>query len=162
MLYRQHSDFVTRVVRRILSSSDAEDVVQDTFVAAFQGIDGLSDKAALRGWLRTIAVRSSMKVIRRRYSRLEEPWSCALLEEPRTDSVQEAFAQELKVALQELPADMRQLWVSMRIEGFTFVNIAKKFSVSQSTVKRRIREADERLGRRVTPFTPQSSARLAH
>lgn len=161
-LYRMHADYVKRVVKGILSSADAEDVVQETFVAAFQGLDGLADKAALRGWLRTIAVRSSMKMLRKRYARREELCGMSLREEPKTDSAQEAFALELYGALRELPSELRQPWVSMRIEGMTFANVAQEFSLSESTVKRRIRHADERLRRRVTPMNGPHSPAQAH
>ena len=51
---------------RLLSKrSDADDVVQDTFVMAFQRIGSLRDPAALRGWLGQIAVSFVRRRLRR-------------------------------------------------------------------------------------------------
>src|SRR5260221_2883634 len=57
-LYHRHVRAVTRVVVRILArSSEAEDVVQDAFVIALNGMAELRDEEAFGDWLLSIAVR---------------------------------------------------------------------------------------------------------
>jgi len=151
-IYRMYAEFVTRVVRRNLDSShDIEDVVQETFVSAFRGLGHLSDKSALRGWLKTIAVRSSMRALRKRYTHREVFNDVSVDEVPVVGVTQPALAQELYWALGELPATLRRPWVSSRIKGRCFGDVAEEFELSESTVKRRVREADARLRRRLTP-----------
>src|SRR5260221_7851306 len=66
-LYPRHVRAVTRVVVRILArSSEAEDVVQDAFVIALNGMAELRDEEAFGDWLLSIAVRQGY----RRFCRL--------------------------------------------------------------------------------------------
>jgi RNA polymerase sigma-70 factor (ECF subfamily) len=57
LLYRRHVASVTERVTRLLArTGEAEDVVQDAFVAAFADLDQLSDPARFGAWLMRIAV----------------------------------------------------------------------------------------------------------
>lgn len=142
------------------SSSEVDDVVQEVFLAAYQGLGQLADEGALRAWLRTVAIRRCMKVIRRRYTCQEDLCGMHFTKEPATNSAHESFMQDLYFALRELPVELRQPWVSLRIEGLCFDRVAEVTSLSLSTVKRRIREADTRLRRRVEPVSSLSPAAL--
>lgn len=162
-LYRAHSAHVRRVVQRMLPSSpEVDDVVQEVFLAAFQGLGGLANEGALRAWLRTVAIRRCLKVIRRRYACKEELYGMKCAHEPATDSAQESFAQDLYLALGELPVELRRPWVSLRIEGLGFSGVAEAFALSPSTVKRRIREADSRIRRRVAPLSSGTAVASLH
>src|SRR3954454_24783335 len=55
---------------RILGSvQDAEDVVQETLLAAWRGLDGFEERASLRSWLYRIATNRSLNAIRERRRR---------------------------------------------------------------------------------------------
>jgi len=57
MMYRRYSKLVAATAQRLLrSDADVDDVVQETFLIAFEKIDRLVEPAALRGWLAQIAV----------------------------------------------------------------------------------------------------------
>jgi RNA polymerase sigma-70 factor (ECF subfamily) len=65
--YRRHVVGVRAVVRRLLGSSvDAEDVVQDAFVTAFEIWEQLRDPDQAGSWLLTIAIRKVHRRFRRR------------------------------------------------------------------------------------------------
>src|ERR1700716_3765738 len=57
LLVERHADAVSRFVSSLGARSDAEDVVQETFVRAFGSIDGFRGESSLRTWLFTIARR---------------------------------------------------------------------------------------------------------
>lgn len=64
-LMRRHSALLHGVVHGILrSSSDADDVVQETFIAAWTRLDSVLDGAAIVGWLVTTARRRSYDRLR--------------------------------------------------------------------------------------------------
>ena len=56
---------------------------------------------------------------------------------------------ELYEALDGLAADVRIPWVLHRVEQMTLPEAAEACEISLATVKRRIKEADERLERRL-------------
>src|SRR5690606_22585492 len=69
-IYRRYARYVAGVVLRLLGDeSELEDVVQETFVAASEGLGRLEDGAALKSWLVTIAVRRVARRIARRQRR---------------------------------------------------------------------------------------------
>jgi DNA-directed RNA polymerase specialized sigma24 family protein len=50
---------------RILGSvQDAEDLLQETLLAAWRGIDGFEGRASMRSWLYTIATNRSLNALR--------------------------------------------------------------------------------------------------
>ena len=66
MIYRRHAQYLLAVSTRLLSNrSEAEEVVQDTYVVGFEQLRNLRKPAALRAWLAQIAV----SLVRRRLRR---------------------------------------------------------------------------------------------
>src|SRR5687767_12239095 len=66
-LYHRYSVELADLAVRLLRDRDAAaDVVQDTFVSAFETLADLRDAARVRGWLRVIAIRHVHRVFRRR------------------------------------------------------------------------------------------------
>lgn len=66
-VYRAYSSYVAAVAFRLLGRDDEiDDVVQDVFLVAARGLDRLREPAAVKGWLATVAVRISMRRLRRR------------------------------------------------------------------------------------------------
>lgn len=64
-LMRRHSALLHGVVHGILrSSSDADDVVQETFIAAWTHLEELRDADAVTGWLVTTVRRRSFDRLR--------------------------------------------------------------------------------------------------
>lgn len=148
-IYRRYARYVAGVVLRLMGDeSELEDVVQETFVAASEGLARLEQGTALKPWLVTIAVR---KVARRIARRQRRRWVASWLGGTQPTSVgpeveSEAFA--LYQALETISAERRVPWALHTIEGLTLPEVAAHCGVSLATVKRRIAEADELLARR--------------
>jgi RNA polymerase sigma-70 factor, ECF subfamily len=67
-----HRSYLLRVARLQLRNDElAEDVVQDTLVAALQGADGFTRKSSLRTWLTGILKHKIVDAIRRKQRNLE-------------------------------------------------------------------------------------------
>lgn len=58
--------------RTLGSLQDAEEVVQDTMLAAWRGLDGFEGRASVRSWLYRIATNRSLNALRDRGRRLPE------------------------------------------------------------------------------------------
>src|SRR5882762_8406369 len=70
-LVDQYSQALFRVAYSMVgNAADAEDVVQETFTAAFAGISKFRGEASLKTWLMQILVRQSAKVRRSRGRRM--------------------------------------------------------------------------------------------
>jgi RNA polymerase sigma-70 factor, ECF subfamily len=64
MLYRRHAgSLLAMTVRLLANRGEAEEIVQDTFVTAFEQLGTLREPGAVRAWLGQIAVN----LVRRRF-----------------------------------------------------------------------------------------------
>ena len=67
LIVERYRQSVFRICVRILGDSDeAEDAVQETFVRAWQSLQGYDPRYSIATWLRTIACRLCYDVLRRR------------------------------------------------------------------------------------------------
>lgn len=148
-IYRKHARYVAGVVYRLMGSdSEIDDVVQETFVAASEGLGTLKEGATLRAWLVTIAVR---KVARRLAKRQRQRWLAGMFgrTEPHAASPEvEGDAYALYQALAAIGVDRRVPWTLHHVEGLTLPEVAEHCGVSLATVKRRIAEAGALLAKR--------------
>ncbi len=155
-LFRRHAPALKRLVFRILpSEADADDVVQDTFLTAFQRLGQLDETGAFAPWLRSIAVRRSYKVLRRRRLRRRLGFRDVPLFDPDVavatgappDVVRELT--EIYEAVEGLPPEERVALLLQRVEGLPLAEVAEQMGLSLATVKRRIAAAEKRLDKRL-------------
>ena len=66
-VFRDQLNYVAAIGLRLLGSEDeTDDLIQDVFVVAAEGLHRLRDTGALRGWLASITVRLALRRLRRR------------------------------------------------------------------------------------------------
>ena len=68
--------------RMLGSLQDAEDALQDTLLAAWQGLDGFEGRASLRTWLYRIATNRCLDVLRAARRRPAKAWDISGVEPP--------------------------------------------------------------------------------
>lgn len=148
-LFHRHARYVAGVAFRLLGrDAEVDDVVQDTFLAAGQHLASLRSASAVRPWLARIAAREACRRINSR-SRLRRFFEgVRVTSAPHSEPNSLHPVSELAHALDQLPAELRIPWVLHHVEGETLPAVASLARVSLATIKRRIAEADVRLGRR--------------
>src|SRR5262245_29272703 len=143
-------------LRKLLSSADgAEDALQDVWLDVVRGLGRLDDPQALVAWLYRIA-RDRAYARLRKARRLELPLDDAGLKEPAVESEEEFSAEDaarIHAALDELPAQQREVLVLRFLEDMGYEEIARIVGCSMGTVrsrihygKRALRESLERSG----------------
>ena len=151
-LYARHARYIAGVAYRLMGDDgDIDDVVQETFLDAADGIHALNDPAAVRSWLVTIAVRRVKRLLARRRRSRFFFWQAAEMAPRTSDPRDRAPVDELYDALDKLPVGLRVPWVLARVEQVTLPEVARMCDVSLATVKRRIADADARIERRCAP-----------
>lgn len=153
LLYRRHVSALTERVTLLLSrSAEAEDVVQDAFVAAFRDLRQLVDPTRFEAWLMRIAVHQVHRRFRRRrlLARLglDRGVDDARLErvvDPSASPEVRADLARLDDALGRLPVAPRLAWVLRYVEGCELKELADQCGCSLATAKRRIAQADVAL-----------------
>jgi RNA polymerase sigma-70 factor (TIGR02960 family) len=163
---------------RILGSlQDAEDIVQESLLAAWRGLGGFGERASLRAWLYRIATNRSLNVLRDRKRRLQEvpsmteppkptrmaepiwldPYPDAFLQgvadvvpgpEARYET-REAVGLAFSVGLQHLPPRQRAALVLRDVLGFRAFEVAEMLETSEASVKGALQRARATLDQRL-------------
>ena len=130
----------------------AEDVVQEAFVAAWFGLPTLAEPAAFPGWLRSIVRNQAHRLLRQK--QLESlPMTAALTvasEEPRPDDQIEQGQRIATVldAIGRLPITLREVVTLFYVHECTQQDIATFLGLPLTTVNNRLHAARMQLKRR--------------
>jgi RNA polymerase sigma factor (sigma-70 family) len=151
--YDRFGGAVLHLAQRVLGNrSDAEDVTQATFVAAWQGRETFDpDRGSLLGWLLGIARRKAVDRIRTavRENRITE--TIRALPEPAAPAeTPERIVDRLVVAdeLAQLPAEQRRTLELAFYDDLTHPQISAVTGLPLGTVKSHIRRGMASLRRR--------------
>ncbi|MDX2053157.1 MAG: RNA polymerase sigma factor [Polyangiaceae bacterium] len=148
-LYDRYGSHVHRILLHTLGRErEVADLLHDVFISAIEGISGLKNPAALKGWLTSIAVFSARSFIKRRRRRNllgflsteEVPVPAA---EP-SQQVSVALRTAFKV-LEKLPTDERIAFSLRYIEGLSLKEVAEACGAPEATTKHRITRAQQRF-----------------
>jgi RNA polymerase sigma-70 factor (ECF subfamily) len=150
MLYRRHAAYLLAIAARLLGNrGEGEEVVQDTFVTAFEQLRSLREPAAVRGWLAQIAVSLVRRRLRRGrlmralgLDRGAEDATLAALAAPGTSTDQRAELALVDKALAGVNANVRIAWMLRLVEGLELAEVASACGCSLATAKRRIAAAE--------------------
>jgi len=149
---RERARLLNFIRRRVTDPLDAEDVLQDVFYRLVETNRLLMPIDHITGWLFHVARNRITDLFRQsRTDRLGD------LEDllPSPDAGPEAayahgvLVDELELALDELPADQRAVFVAHELEGRSFKEIAAETGVSVNTLLSRKHYAVRRLRRRL-------------
>lgn len=142
-----HKDAVYRQMVRVCGNhDDAEDVLVEALLRAYQALDTLEDESAFRGWLAIIG--------RRVCSRLRKKEALAPLialadaeglpvppEDLANRSDMESLKARLKQAMDELPSEMRQVYEMRDIEQVSGEETAERLGITMPAMKSRLHRA---------------------
>jgi RNA polymerase sigma-70 factor (ECF subfamily) len=153
-LFQTHVGAVHRVVRRMVGArADVEDLVQTAFVEAFRSLPDFRGDALFSTWLTRIAVRVTMRAVRRRHPReasLDEVHEPAA---PIAGPEQVAAARETLVMVEALLAELRPkrraAFVLHVLEGYSMEEVAAILSASTAAVKVRVHDARRHIEKRL-------------
>jgi RNA polymerase sigma-70 factor (TIGR02960 family) len=169
---------------RILGSvQDAEDLVQETLLAAWRGLDGFGERSSVRAWLYRIATNRSLNALRdtsRRPQRTAlpaglpeptrraepvwlQPYPDVLLDDlpdqaPGPESryeARESIELAFIIALQHLPPRQRAVLVLRDVLGYRTSEVAAMLDTSEVSVKGLLQRARATL-------QPQAPAGRSH
>ena len=157
-VFVEYSDRIYRFCYRLCGNPvDAEDLAQDVFVLAYQGLKGFEGRSSLATWLYRIALHRWQRMIRRRGPTtipLEDDTLAGQVPDPARQA-EEAIA--LDGALAALPSILREAFLLVKAEGLTCQEAAEALDIPIGTVKWRVHESVIRLqdhlqGRKTTKY----------
>jgi RNA polymerase sigma-70 factor (ECF subfamily) len=157
------------IYRIVGSPHDAEDLLQETLLAAWRGLDQFQERASVRSWLYRIATNRALDALRASRRRPEDllrmtgapeptrrsepiwlqPYPDVLLdgvadEAPGPDAryeAKEAVALAFIVGLQHLPPQQRAVLVLRDVLGFRAAEVAEMLETTDTSVHSLLRRA---------------------
>jgi RNA polymerase sigma-70 factor (ECF subfamily) len=151
-MFRQHSGFVYRGILRMgVSSAEAEELTQETFLVAFQKLEQYEERGSARAWLlrlgRNLALRHA-RGRRRERDRIEQAG-----EEPRERDLFPPDEELIRLEgvelvdefLRRLPEEQREVFCLACVEGLTAPEISEVLDLNPNTVYSRIRLAKQKF-----------------
>jgi len=150
ILVRRYNQRLYRVARCILrDDAEAEDVMQDAYVRAYEHLGEFAGAAKFSTWLTRIAIHEALARVRKRARTQElEPIPASNLYMTARSPVttenpeRQAYDRELKVllerAIDSLQEDYRSVFVMRIVEGLTIAETAACLDLTIETVKTRL------------------------
>jgi RNA polymerase sigma-70 factor (ECF subfamily) len=162
-----HAPAVYRLAVRLMGDeTEAEDVVQETFLSAFKAIDRFEGRSTLGTWLFRIAHNVALMRLRRAepiFVPVDDPdWDDGAPEKPqqlfdwcclpeRDFDTAESQA-ELEAAVRDLPEKLRTVFILRELEGLSTEETAEALDLSLEVVKTRLHRARLRLRERLADY----------
>ena len=162
-----HSDQIFRLAIKILGNEqDAEDVLQNTFLKAFQKIGSFEGRSNVSTWLYRIATNEALMTIRKRRpeiniseftneenEEIESPiqfidWCCL----PENELLSEETREVMDEAINQLSEALKIVFILRDIEGVSIQETGQILNLSETAVKTRLLRARLKLREKLTTY----------
>lgn len=130
----------------------AQDMVQDTLLKALRNADRFTEGTNLKAWLIRILYNTVMSSYRHKQVAKENPYPEGFDPEVEISTDMEV-SDEVRQALNDLPADYRKVFLMAALEESPYQEIAAKLGIPVGTVMSRLWRARQALQRRLTPVS---------
>jgi RNA polymerase sigma-70 factor, ECF subfamily len=173
-LVERHSRAVYRLACRMTGNpSDAEDVVQETFLRAYKQLGRFESRANFSTWLHRIAVNCSIDLIRSRPHR-ESAHDMSDFEQfggPEADHpghtperlmLSTEVQERINSAMSGLSAMERAAFVLRHFEGHSIEDISRELGLKTNAAKHSIFRAVRKMRAALEPFVAQPARDAGH
>ncbi|MBU2650942.1 MAG: RNA polymerase sigma factor [Bacteroidetes bacterium] len=144
-LYDNYCDAMFSIAFRITGDEGfAADALQESFINIFREIKHLRNRQALASWIKSIVIRTSLKVVRK-YKRIQftdDPINGHPVEWPEP-----MRGEDLERAILSLPEGYRLVFLLVEVEGYKHQEVATMLGISEGTSKSQLYHSKRYLQR---------------
>ncbi|MFZ1370469.1 MAG: RNA polymerase sigma factor [Ferruginibacter sp.] len=149
-LYDRYSKAMYNTCLRILNhATEAEDVLQESFIEAFKNLEKFEYRSSFGGWLKQICINRSINQLRKRkveWVDIERVTGYEPVDEIPVDEAAIDFKVEtVKSAIMQLPDGYRTVLNLYLLEGYDHEEIAEILHVAESTTRTQYMRAKQKL-----------------
>ncbi|MBI9036209.1 MAG: sigma-70 family RNA polymerase sigma factor [Bacteroidales bacterium] len=136
-------------LRLVNDSMEAEDIMQESFLKAFNKIHTYKEEVSFGAWLKRIVINSSLDALKKRKLDTDplENHQIAIADEPSGEEVSDTAQKvaEIKQVINELPENYRVLITLHLIEGYDHEEISSITGMSNAAVRTGYSRARKKL-----------------
>ncbi len=166
-LVETYSPMIYRLGLKMLADpQDAEDILQETFIKAYEHLEDFDGRSSLSTWLYRIATNEALMHLRRKRPEaisfdqpaqndddLQEPlhiidWCCL----PEEEFMSAETRAQLEAAIEKLPPGLRLVFLLRDVAGLSTREAAEVLNLSEVAVKTRLSRARLRLREELTDY----------
>lgn len=166
-LVETYSPMIYRLGLKMLADpQDAEDILQETFIKAYEHLEDFDGRSSLSTWLYRIATNEALMHLRRKRPEaisfdqpaqndddLQEPlhivdWCCL----PEEEFMSTETRAQLEAAIEKLPPGLRLVFLLRDVAGLSTREAAEVLNLSEVAVKTRLSRARLRLREALTDY----------
>ena len=150
------------------SQTEAEDLVQETYLRAVRSFSQLAPDSNLKAWLYTILRNTWLNQVRHDHSGprmvdlTDEEGPCAAAvtagNDPYASYVSQAECHAVRAAVYDLPQPYREVIVLREFEGLSYQEIGVVLGIPAGTVMSRLGRARDRLRQALSQWSRNSTA----
>jgi len=148
-LYRLYNAAMYNTTLRIVGDSDdAEDVMQEAFLKAFEKLDTYRGAVSFGAWLKRIVINKALDFLRVKKEQLslEDAGEVGeMVDEPIDTGEVEYRAEEIKKAIYDLPEGYRVVLSLILLEGYDHEEVSAILNISNATSRTQYHRAKKRL-----------------
>lgn len=150
----QHADSLYRVALRLMGNRDlADELIQETYLNAWRGLESLKDETKMRGWLFAILRNQYTKILRSTSKTTQLPTTIPIEEVALArseDAVQVEQQYRVQTAIDRLPDSQKIPTLLIVMEGLSVEEAAAVLSIPRGTVLSRLHRGRAKLKRWLT------------
>jgi RNA polymerase sigma-70 factor, ECF subfamily len=148
-LYQRHAGRVFQLVVRLLGGAepDAQEIVQEAWLDAAEGLAGFRWQSSFHTWLTAIALNK----VRTFWRQADRTATAPLPEDLAATTPPIGLRLDLEAAIARLPEGARAVLVLHDIEGFTHDEIGRLLGIAAGTSKSQLFDARRRLRHQLRP-----------
>ncbi len=137
-------------LRIVNNSMEAEDIMQESFLSAFEKIDTYSGTVSFGAWLKRIVINRSLDALGKKKAVFEDIEShFGIMDNSPEDAVRneevDVKVEEIKEAIEKLPDGYRIILSLYLLEGYDHDEIAEILKISSSTSRSQLSRAKQKL-----------------
>lgn len=149
--YQQYAKAMYNICLRMTNhEAEAEDVLQEAFLKAFQQIKTFKGEATVGAWLKRIVINTALNHLKRKkldWVSMDERYDEPAEQPAQLENDKELLlrVEEVQKAMKQLPDGFRVVFSLYLLEGYDHQEIADILGVSVSTSKSQYNRAKKRM-----------------
>jgi len=161
LIIRRYNSYLYKIGRsQHYNHEDTQDLMQDTYIDAFNGLKGFEHRSSFKTWLIKIMLHNCYRK-RQKWnyqhiisSELNEGSKFMFITNERLDTNKTVMTKELNAimedALLHIPTDYRMVFTLREVNGLNVKETAEALSISDANVKVRLNRAKAMLRKELT------------
>ena len=148
-MYRLYKLYVQAMynicIRMISNQNDAEDIIQESFINAFNSLDKFRGDSSFGSWLKRIVINKSISFLKKKKQEFTDIDNLQIPDNHEDENLPKIDPAEIHESIKTLPEKARVVLNLYLLEGYKHKEIAEMLNISESTSKSQYLRAKQLL-----------------